>query len=426
MTRSTRNTLLRAAQADMTDTGTLQVTATTEQSIPIPDATVDIFYTGDPQAALEEVQTDSSGMTEILKLAAPPLEYSLDPENEFMPYAEYTIRVIAPGFEPVVISGAEVLSGQLSVQSIKMRPQIPGELPDTVTIPDHTLYGAYPPKIAEAEIKPVNVSGEIVLDQVVVPEYVVVHDGTPRDTSAANYYVRYKDYIKNVASSEIYATWPYETLIANILAIQSFTMNRIYTEWYRNKGYDFTITSSTAFDQKWIQGRNFFESIDEAVDDVFLNYLSRPNVRQPILTQYCDGQRVTCPQWLSQWGSASLGEQGYGALDIIRYYYGESMYINTAEEVSGVPESYPGFPLSIGSAGSDVLKIQEQLNAISDNYPLIWKLLPDGVFGENTQEAVRTFQRVFGLTQDGVIGPRTWYRIQEIYVAVTRLAENTP
>lgn len=417
--------MIRTAQTEMVDTGSLQITALSEQNLPIENATVDISYTGDPDSILEEVQTGSSGKTEILELNAPPIEYSLAP-SETMPYAEYTIRITAPGYEPVVVSGIEVLSTQLALQNVKMRPLAPGELPDTITIPDHTLYGIYPPKIAEDEIKPVNVSGEIVLDQVVVPEYVVVHNGTPRDTSAGNYYVRYKDYIKNVASCEIYATWPYESLIANILAIQSFTMNRIYTEWYRNKGYNFTITSSTAFDQKWVYGRNIFDSIDQAVDDVFLNYLSRPNVRQPILTQYCDGRRVQCPQWLSQWGSAELGEQGYDALSIIRNYYGDSMYVNMAEEVSGVPESYPGFPLSIGSVGSDVMKIQEQLNAISNNYPLIPKLTPDGIFGEQTQEAVRTFQSVFGLARDGIVGPRTWYRIQDIYVAVTRLAENIP
>lgn len=417
--------MIRTAQTEMVDTGSLQITALSEQNLPIENATVDISYTGDPDSILEEVRTGSTGKTEILELNAPPIEYSLAP-SETMPYAEYTIRITAPGYEPVVVSGIEVLSTQLALQNVKMRPLEAGELPDTITIPDHTLYGIYPPKIAEDEIKPVNVSGEIVLDQVVVPEYVVVHNGTPRDTSAGNYYVRYKDYIKNVASCEIYATWPYESLIANILAIQSFTMNRIYTEWYRNKGYNFTITSSTAFDQKWVYGRNIFDSIDQAVDDVFLNYLSRPNVRQPILTQYCDGRRVQCPQWLSQWGSADLGEQGYDALSIIRNYYGDSMYINVAEEVSGVPESYPGFPLSIGSVGSDVMKIQEQLNAISNNYPLIPKLTPDGIFGEQTQEAVRTFQSVFGLTQDGIVGPRTWYRIQDIYVAVTRLAENIP
>lgn len=416
-------TRLRASQTDMIDTGSLQITALSEQNVPLENAAIDISYTGDPDNIIEEVRTDSAGKTDILTLNAPPVEYSLSP-SEYMPYAEYSIRITADGYEPAVISGIEVLSRQLALQNVKLRRITAGEAPDVIVIPDHTLYGTYPPKIAEAEIKPVNVSGEIVLDQVVVPEFVVVHDGTPADTSAADYYVRYKDYIKNVASSEIYATWPYESLIANILAIQSFTMNRIYTEWYRNKGYNFTITSSTAFDQKWIYGRNIFESIDEAVDEVFLNYLSRPNVRQPILTQYCDGKRVKCPQWLSQWGSAALGEEGYDAISIIRNYYGDSMYINTAEEVSGVPESYPGFPLSVGSVGANVLKIQEQLNTISDNYPLIPKLTPDGIFGEATQNAVRVFQSVFGLNQDGIVGPRTWYRIQDIYVAVTRIAEN--
>lgn len=423
MDRSRHEFSLRAAQTEMIDTGTLRVRAVSEQNVPIENAMVDISYTGDPDSILEELQTDSAGQTEVISLNAPPVEYSLSP-SEIMPYAEYTIRITAPGYEPIVISGSEILSGQLSLQTARMRLMVPEELPDTIVIPDHTLYGDYPPKIAEAEIKPVNVSGEIVLDQVVVPEFVVVHNGTPRDNTVGNYYVRYKDYIKNVACSEIYATWPYATLIANILAIQSFTMNRIYTEWYRNRGYNFTITSSTAYDQKWINGRNIFESIDAAVDDVFLNYLSRPGVRQPILTQYCDGKRVTCPQWLSQWGSASLGEEGYDAISIIRNYYGDNMYINIAEEVSGVPESYPGFPLSIGSVGGDVLKIQEQLNTISNNYPLIPKLLPDGIFGENTQNAVKVFQSVFGLTQDGIVGPRTWYRIQDIYVAVTRIAEN--
>ncbi|MCD7885157.1 MAG: peptidoglycan-binding protein [Lachnospiraceae bacterium] len=404
--------------------GTLQVMALSEEHIPISGATVDISFTGDPDRILEEVRTDQNGQTEALLLAAPPMEYSLQP-SEQQPYAEYTVQVSAPGFEPVTVNGSELFSGQLSLQPVKMHPTRPDEQPDTISIPEHTLYTYYPPKIAEAEIKPVNASGEIVLDQVVVPEYIVVHDGTPQDSSARDYYVQYKDYIKNVACSEIYSTWPYETLVANILAIQSFTLNRVYTEWYRNKRYGFTITSSTAYDQKWVYGRNIFESIDAAVDDVFLHYLSRPNVKQPILTQYCDGSRVTCPQWLSQWGSASLGEQGYTAAEIIRYYYGSDMYINSAEQVTGIPASYPGYPLSVGSVGADVLKIQEQLNAISNNYPLIPKLVPDGVFGEATQEAVRVFQSVFGLTQDGIVGSRTWYKISDIYVAVTRIAEGT-
>ncbi len=414
---------LTAAQSDQPDRGELQVTVLSEQNVPVADAVVDISYTGDPENTLEELRTNAAGRTEVVELDTPPVEYSLQPSAN-MPYSEYTLRVTAPGYEPAVVSGTEVLSGELSLQNVRLHLFRAGEQPDSIVIPDHVLYGSYPPKIAEDEIKPVNTSGEIVLDRVVVPEYVIVHDGPPRDTSAANYYVRYKDYIKNVASSEIYATWPRETLIANILAIESFTLNRVYTEWYRNMRYDFTITSSTAYDQKWSRGRNIFQSISDVVDEIFLNYLSRPNVRQPILTQYCDGQRVQCPNWLSQWGSADLGENGYDALSILRYYYNDSLYINVAEEVSGIPESYPGYALKIGSSGADVFKIQEQLNAISNNYPLIPKLIPDGNFGERTQEAVRTFQSIFGLTSDGIVGPRTWYRIQEIYVAVTRLAEN--
>ena len=195
---------------------------------------------------------------------------------------------------------------------------------------------------------------------------------------------------------------------------------------YRNKGFDFTITSSTAFDHKWIYGRNIFESISEVVDDVFENYLSRPNVKQPILTQYCDGQRVKCPNWMSQWGSKSLGDQGYSAIEILRYYYGSSMYINTAEEIAGIPLSWPGELLDIGTRGDKVEQIQDQLNAISNNYPRIPKIAVDGIYGERTQKAVRVFQEVFGLPETGVVDYRTWYKIQEIYVGVTRIAELNP
>lgn len=295
-----------------------------------------------------------------------------------------------------------------------------------IVIPAHTLYGDYPPKIAEAEIKPVNQIGEIVLSRVVIPELIVVHDGSPRDSTAEEYYVPYRDYIKNVASSEVYATWPRATITANVLAIMSFTLNRVYTEWYRNKGYDFTITSSTAFDHKWIYGRNIFESISEVVDDVFENYLSRPNVKQPILTQYCDGQRVQCDGWMTQWGSKYLGDQGYSAIEILRHFYGSSMYINTAEEIAGIPLSWPGYSLDIGSRGNKVEQIQDQLNAIAGDYPLLPKVAVDGIYGERTQNTVRIFQDVFGLPETGVVDYRTWYKIQEIYVAVTRIAELNP
>ena len=251
----------------------------------------------------------------------------------------------------------------------------------------------------------------------------MVHDGAPSDSTAKDYYVRYRDYVKNVASSEIYATWPRESIKANVLAIMSFTLNRVYTEWYRNKGYDFTITSSTAYDHKWIHGRNIFDSIADVVDELFDAYLSRPNVKQPILTQYCDGRRVSCPDWMSQWGSKSLGDQGYQAIDILRYYYGDNMYINSAEEISGIPASWPGENLDIGSRGTKVLQMQEQLNTIGQVYSAIPQIAEDGIFGERTKEAVKEFQRVFGLPATGVVDYKTWYKIQEIYVAVTRIAE---
>ena len=406
-------------------TGQLQINVTSEvNSYPVSDATVAISYTGVPENQLESLTTNSSGQTDTIDLQTPPLEYSLNPTIEEMPYAEYTIQVTAPGFEPITVAGAELLPTILAIQNIRMRP-IPEVNPanDVFVIPAHTLYGNYPPKIPEAEIKPTNETGEIVLSRVVVPEYIVVHDGSPRDSTANDYYVKYKDYIKNVASSEIYATWPADTIRANVLAIMSFTLNRVYTEWYRNQGYDFTITSSTAFDHKWIPERNIYDTISVIVDELFASYLSRPNVRQPILTQYCDGRRVQCPNWMTQWGSKALGDQGLSPIEILRYYYGDDMYINTAETISGIPASWPGYDLTVGASGDKVRQMQEQLRTISRAYPAIPTITADGVFGPSTQEAVRVFQSVFGLPATGVVDYPTWYKISEIYVGVSRIAE---
>ena len=414
---------LKAMQTS--DRGNLQVQITSSiDSFPVPDASIRISYTGIPENTLEELTTDSSGQSETIELDAPPVEYSLDATNEEQPYAEYTLEVNAPGFEPVNIAGTEILAGVTAIQKIRLRPLVTeDQTPEIFVIPAHTLYGVYPPKIPENEIKPVNETGEIVLSRVVVPEYIVVHNGSPRDSTAQNYYVKYKDYIKNVASSEIYATWPENTIRANVLAIMSFTLNRVYTEWYRNQGYDFTITSSTAFDHKWIPERNVFDSISTVVDELFADYLSRPNVRQPILTQYCDGQRVTCSNWLSQWGSKYLGDQNYETIEILRYYYGDNMFINTAEEISGIPASWPRYNLEVGAAGDKVRQIQEQLARISQAYPAIPTITPDGIYGEATKAAVEKFQSIFGLPVTGVVDYRTWYKISEIYVAVTRIAE---
>lgn len=416
---------LRAMQTEAVDRGTLQINVTSSvNAFPVERAEISISYTGVPESTLEKIQTDSSGQTETIELAAPPEEWSLDIEEDRQPYSEYTLSIKAPGFEPVNIAGTEILANVKAIQNIQMKPaDVSGEEDQVFVIPAHTLYGDYPPKIAEAEIKPVTETGEIVLSRVVVPEYIVVHDGSPRDSTATNYYVKYKDYIKNVASSEIYATWPENTIRANVLAIMSFTLNRVYTEWYRNKGYDFTITSSTAFDHKWIPERNIFDSISVIVDELFADYLSRPNVRQPILTQYCDGRRVSCPNWLTQWGSKALGDQGLTAIEILRYYYGDDMYINTAQEISGIPSSWPGYTLEQGASGEKVLQMQEQLRVISEAYPAIPKVEADGIYGPATAQAVEKFQSVFGLPVTGAVDYSTWYKISEIYVGVSRIAE---
>lgn len=406
------------------DRGRLQINVTSEiTAYPIENATISISYTGVPNSILEQLQTNQVGQTEVVELDTPPLEYSLDQTIEEQPYSEYTLQVNAPGFEPISIAGAEILADVTALQDVRLHPLVEDAEPEVYVIPAHTLYGEYPPKIPEDEIKPIDESGEIVLSRVVIPEYVIVHDGSPRDSTATNYYVKYKDYIKNVASSEIYATWTENAIRANVLAIMSFTLNRVYTEYYRNRGYDFTITSSTAFDHKWIPNRNYFDTISTIVDELFADYLSRPNVRQPILTQYCDGRRVQCPNWLTQWGSQSLGEQGYSAIEILRYYYGDDIYINTAQEVSGVPSSWPGYDLENGASGEKVRQIQEQLNVVAEAYPLIPKIAVDGIYGPATAEAVRVFQSVFGLPQTGVVDYRTWYKISEIYVGVSRIAE---
>lgn len=389
---------------------------------PVVNAAVRVYVTGNPDSPLYELTTNESGMTNELELEAPDIAYSISP-SEPQPYAEYTVDVNAEGYEPAEVSSTELLPDSTAILKVRMTPLAGEEQFTRIVIPPHTLFGNYPPKIAEPEITESAETGEIVLNRVVIPEYIIVHDGVPTDPTAQNYWVRYRDYIKNVASSEIYATWTDAAIRANVLAIMSFTLNRVFTEFYRNKGYDFTITSSTAFDHKFIYGRNVFESISDIVDEMFGSYLARPGIKQPILTQYCDGQRITCPNWMSQWGSQDLGKRGYSTSEILRYYYGDTLYIATAEEVSGVPASYPGYDLEIGSYGESVLTIQEQLNTISDSYPAIPKVTEDGIYGNATANAVRTFQSIFGLPQTGVVNYRTWYRISEIYVAVTRIAE---
>lgn len=408
---------------DNTSRGGLVFNITSTQAlIPIENATINIYSSSDPTRQIEQLTTNGLGETERIELPAPPPEYSEQPE-EPRPYTDYNFEISAPNYTPVLIEGAQILPDVTAVQPVSMSPfAMPGELQEDINIPDHTLYGDYPPKIPEDEVKPMDESGEIVLSRVVLPEYVVVHDGVPSNSSANNYYIRYTDYIKNVASSEIYATWPENTIYANVLAIMSFTLNRVYTEWYRNQGYPFTITSSTAYDQKFMYGRNIYQNISRIVDDIFNNFVSRPGIRQPLFTSYCNGTTVTC-SGLSQWGSKYLGDEGYTAIEILRYYYGSNVFINSTDYVSGIPSSWPGSNLSRGSRSDKVRQMQEQLNRISQNYPLIPRISVDGIYGPRTEEAVKVFQKVFGLPQTGVVDFPTWYKISQIYVGVSRISE---
>ena len=406
------------------DTGNLQIFVTAgETPEPIPGALVRIT---DPENGqiLEEAATDASGQTPFIELPAPPIELSVaEGEADSRPYAVYNVTISAPGRETLHIGGVEVLPAGRSIQRAALSPARTGGFNvRNLLLAPHALWGPPSTRQPEEEVKPLpEQSGLVVLPEPVIPEYIVVHSGRPDDPSAPNYWVRFKDYIKNVACSEIYSTWKTEAIKANVLAIISFTLNRVYTEWYRGKGYDFTITSSTAFDQSFSYGRTIFEEIGVVVDDLFTTYVTKEGISQPLFTQYCDGRRVQCGG-LSQWGSQALGEQGWDAVSILRKYYGAEVYLKGAEKVEGVPLSYGGQVLSQGSEGEDVRTVQMQLGRIAGSYPAIPVVPADGIYGPGTQEAVTAFQRIFHLPQTGSVDFATWYEISNVFVAVTNMA----
>lgn len=257
-----------------------------------------------------------------------------------------------------------------------------------------------------------------------IPETITVHLGLP-DQPAENVTVNFSDYIKNVASSEIYPTWPESAIRANIYAQISYALNRVYTEWYRSKGYDFDITNTTQYDQYFVKDREVFENISRIVDEIFNNYVVREGSVSPLFTAYCNGTTSRC-DGLSQWGTVTLAEQGYTPLEILQFYYGDDIAIIKNAPIRPNVESYPGFPLKLGSSGNEVKTIQQQLNRIADAYPSIPKINdPDGIFGAQTEAAVKRFQNIFNLAQDGIVGKSTWYRIKNVYNGVKKLAELT-
>ena len=391
------------------------------QGDPLQDASIKIVNS-QTKETIDQLVTNSSGKSDIIQLESPNVEYSLEPGAP-KPYGEVDILVKKSNFSSVSIEGVQIFSDTLAIQDIYLDYEKKTSENLLYTIPEHNLYANYPAKIAEDSVKKLpNPSGLAVLPQPVIPEYIVVHDGVPDDTTAANYWIPYKSYIKNVCSSEIYPTWPYECIVANVLVIISFTLNRVFTEWYRNKGYNFTITSSTAYDQSFVYQRNIFSKISEVVDAFFSQYITKPNIEQPLFTQYCDGQNTYCPGWLSQWGSKQLADNGANYSEILKNYYGYDIYLDIASQVEGIPSSYPGYILQNGSSGNAVRTIQNQLVSINKNYPLIPKIAVDGIYGNETTKAVEIFQSTFGLPQTGMVDYATWYEISRIYVAVRKLS----
>ncbi|WP_304508538.1 peptidoglycan-binding protein [Anaerotignum sp.] len=401
----------------MGGTGLLRIsTFFTNIGKPAEGATVSVFDPYD-NTIIEEAKTNAWGEVSPIPLNAPPLEYSMEYDMP-RPFNEYNVKVTMPDYNEVNINNVQIYPSTTAVQEVALTPNY-----RDVNIPYPVLYGDYPPKIPESEVKKLPFpSNQVVLPQPVIPSIIVVHAGGPDNASAPNYTVGFKDYIKNVASSEIYATWPRETLKANIHVILSFTLNRVYTEWYRGKGYNFTITNSTAFDQSFSFGRNIFQEISDVVDEIFTSFIAKPDIRQPLFTQYCDGKKVIREGWLSQWGSKYLGDQGQDALQILKNYYGSDVFIKQAEKVDGIPMSFPGTTLKVGDSGDSVRTIQEQLNAIANNYPLIPKLIEDGLYGQQTADSVKVFQQIFNLDQTGTVNYPTWYKISDVYVAIQKLA----
>ena len=297
-----------------------------------------------------------------------------------------------------------------------------GEKLSEIVVSPITLSNDYSIKYKESEEK---ISNKVkVLTKVIVPEYIIVHDGVPSNYSAANYYIPFKDYIKNVASSEVYPTWNKEALKANVLAIISFTLNRIYTEWYPSKGYNFSITSTTSYDQKFIYNKAIFREISNVVDEILPLYIKRKNKSEPLFAQYCDGVKLKNEGWLWQWGSNDLASKGKNYIEILEYYYGQNIEFQNAFENEGLPTSFPGYNLNLNSCGEPVAKIQNQLNIIRGNYPKIPLIeKADGIFREETKNAIKVFQEIFFLSITGLVDYSTWYKISYIYSAVERMIQ---
>ena len=430
-------------------TGSLKINTTTGLDT-IPVADVSYIIKDKSGRTLFSGVTNENGESGIYTLDAPPKELSLYPDPYGRrPYSVYDIFVSKKGYADVKITDVQIFDGQMSVQPIDMVPLAPGETEYELTfiIPPPTAYLPTPPQLqsgTEETLGPIEADqlaeGVGLLDgapvtveramsaasrvqrTVIIPDYITVHLGIPSNSSATNVRVRFIDYVKNVTSSEIYPDWPVNSIIANVHCIVSFALNRVYTEWYRVRGYPFDITNSTTVDQYFVYGRNIYQNISEIVDGIFNIYARRIGFRNPYFTEYCNGTTATC-KGLSQWGTVTLANQGYTPIQILRHYYGSDIELVTGRS-GAVSESYPGYTLQLGTTGENVRRMQMMLNRIRTSYPAIPSIPnPNGVFDANTENSVRAFQRTFNLLEDGKIGRNTWNRISQISSGIIKLSE---
>ena len=393
---------------------------TAHEALPLGGVLVSVL--DDEQNRIYELTTDKNGETRRVSLETMDKRYSQDENFTGTPYVTYNVLAQAEGFDSVYVSDIPIFDGESAVLPLVLVP-MQGQRPDRMQT--QIVVGA-PAVSMEGEREPEGPvdggeSGQV-LRQVAIPNPITVHLGTP-DAAASNVQVSFPDYVKNVASSEIYPTWPESALRANIYAIITFALNRVYTEWYRAQGYPFDITNSTAYDQYFVYGRPIYESISRIVDQIFNEYVRRQGQEAPYFTSFCNGTTAAC-RGMSQWGTVSLANQGYTPIRILRYYYPDDVEIAQTNIITNMLASYPGTPLRLGSTGLDVQTIQRYLNRIRQNYPAIPAITDaEGTFGDSTRAAVTRFQSIFGLVSDGIVGKSTWYKISSLYTAVTRLAE---
>ncbi len=383
---------------------------------PIKNATITVSKNGNN---LYTTTTNENGQTEAISLDTVDKSFSEEEQFTTRPYETYDLTITALGLTNTRVEGVQIFDGITSLQNVYLTSIDENEEEDIQEITPNKLWGDYPSILPETEEPGI---APIVLKQVIIPKNIIVHDGIPNNSNAPDYTVPFIDYIKNVASSEIYSTWPESTIKANILAIISFTLNRIYTEWYPSRGYDFTITSTTSYDQKYTRNGTIFEPISQIVDEIFINYI-RSGIRvEPLLAHYKSNTQE--PGYLSQWGSKSLGDEGYSALQILRYYYGNSVNIYEAETTTNYPYSFTSI-LKEGDCSIDVYILQNTLNYIRGSYPGIPMIQnPSGYFDADTKKAVQTFQKVFSLTQTGEVNYQTWYKLSYVLTAVGDMTES--